>query len=82
MESSRDDKLAATLSALRPAPRPAFAAELDERAAAGFPRRSAGSDIAGVATDAHACGQPHRAGLLLPAVRPSAWPRSRLPLRW
>jgi hypothetical protein len=37
MESSRDDKLAATLSALRPAPRPAFAAELDERAAAGFP---------------------------------------------
>ncbi len=42
MESSRDDKLAATLSALRPAPRPAFAAELDERAAAGFPRPTAG----------------------------------------
>ncbi len=41
MESSRDDRLAATLSALRPAPRPAFAAELDERAAAGFPRRTA-----------------------------------------
>ena len=40
MESSRDDKLAATLSALRPAPRPAFAAELDERAAAGFPRQA------------------------------------------
>lgn len=40
MESSRDDKLAATLSSLRPAPRPAFAAELDEGAAAGFPRRS------------------------------------------
>lgn len=41
MKSSRDDNLAATLSALRPAPRPAFAAELDERAAAGFPRRAA-----------------------------------------
>jgi hypothetical protein len=40
MESSRDDLLIAALSAMRPAPRPAFAAELDERAAAGFPRRS------------------------------------------
>jgi hypothetical protein len=40
MESFRDDKLAATLSALRPAPRPAFTAELDERAAAGFPPQS------------------------------------------
>jgi hypothetical protein len=40
MESFRDDKLATALSALRPAPRPAFAAELDERAAAGFPRRA------------------------------------------
>ena len=39
MESSRDDLLIATLSALRPAPSPAFAARLDERAAAGFPRR-------------------------------------------
>jgi hypothetical protein len=37
----RDDiDFAAELRALRPAPRPAFAAELDERAAAGFPRRS------------------------------------------
>lgn len=36
----RDDKLAAELRALRPTPRPEFAAELDERAAAGFPRRS------------------------------------------
>jgi hypothetical protein len=42
MEPFRDDNdLAATLSALRPTPRPAFAAELDERAAAGFPRRGA-----------------------------------------
>lgn len=40
MESSRrDDALTATLEALRPAPAPAFAAELDERAATGFPRR-------------------------------------------
>jgi Domain of unknown function (DUF4349) len=41
MEPFRDDnELIAELRALRPAPRPAFAAELDERAAAGFPRRS------------------------------------------
>lgn len=36
----RDDQLAAELRALRPKPRPGFTAELDERAAAGFPRRS------------------------------------------
>jgi hypothetical protein len=42
MESSRDyNDLVEVLGALRPVPRPAFAAELDERAAAGFPRRSA-----------------------------------------
>jgi hypothetical protein len=40
MKPSRDDQLAADLRALRPAPHPAFAAELDRRAAAGFPRRS------------------------------------------
>jgi len=40
MEPPRDDQLIADLRALRPAPRPEFAAELDERAAAGFPRRS------------------------------------------
>jgi hypothetical protein len=41
MEPFRDDNdLIAELSALRPAPRSAFAAGLDERAAAGFPRRS------------------------------------------
>jgi len=39
MEPRRDDQLAADLRALRPTPRPEFAAELDERAAAGFPRR-------------------------------------------
>lgn len=40
MEPPRDDQLIADLHALRPTPRPEFAAELDQRAAAGFPRRS------------------------------------------
>lgn len=40
METPRDELLIAELQALRPAPRPEFAAELDDRAAAGFPRRS------------------------------------------
>jgi len=42
MEPFRDTDLSAELRALRPTPRPAFAAELDERAAAGFPRRAGG----------------------------------------
>lgn len=41
MEPLRDDQLIAELQALRPTPRPAYAAELDERVAAGFPRRRA-----------------------------------------
>jgi hypothetical protein len=40
VETPRDEKLPADLRALRPTPRPEFTAELDERAAAGFPRRS------------------------------------------
>lgn len=41
MEPRRDeDQLVADLRALRPTPHPEFAAELDKRAAAGFPRRS------------------------------------------
>jgi hypothetical protein len=40
METPRDDQLTADLKALRPTPRPEFTAELDERAAAGFSRRS------------------------------------------
>jgi hypothetical protein len=40
MEPPKDDQLIADLRALRPTPRPQFTAELDERAAAGFPRRS------------------------------------------
>jgi hypothetical protein len=46
MDRFDDDIFAAELRALRPAPRPAFAAELDERAAAGFPRRQAPSATA------------------------------------
>jgi hypothetical protein len=38
MEPPRDEQLDAELRALRPTPRPEFAAKLDERAAAGFPR--------------------------------------------
>jgi hypothetical protein len=40
MEPFRDDQLIADLQSLRPTPRPQFVTELDERAAAGFPRRS------------------------------------------
>jgi len=40
MEPIRDEELLTALEALRPTPRPAFAAELDARVAAGFPRRS------------------------------------------
>ena len=40
MERFEPDSLVTALESLRPAPSPAFAAELDERAAAGFPRRS------------------------------------------
>jgi Domain of unknown function (DUF4349) len=41
MRAHREDDLAAALRALRPDPRPEFAAELDARAALGFPRRAA-----------------------------------------
>lgn len=41
MEPSRDEILLATLESLKPTPSPAFAAELDARVAAGFPRESA-----------------------------------------
>jgi hypothetical protein len=40
METPRDDQLIAELRALRPTPHPEFTAELDQRAATGFPRRS------------------------------------------
>jgi hypothetical protein len=46
MDRSDDDTLFAELRALRPTPRPAFTAELDERVAAGFPRRDGASAAA------------------------------------
>jgi Domain of unknown function (DUF4349) len=46
MKPLSEDQLTATLGAMRPAPRPAFAAELDARAAAGFPRKSRPGDAA------------------------------------
>jgi uncharacterized protein DUF4349 len=52
MERSSDhNDLATTLAEVRPAPRDAFVQELDERVAAGFPRRSRldGSPLAGLA---------------------------------
>jgi hypothetical protein len=52
MERSKDhDKIATALAEARPAPRDAFAQELDKRVAAGFPWRSGldGSPLAGLA---------------------------------
>jgi hypothetical protein len=46
MDRFDDDTLFAELRALRPTPPPEFTAELDERAAAGFPRRSSASAAA------------------------------------
>ncbi|HEX4306073.1 MAG TPA: DUF4349 domain-containing protein [Solirubrobacterales bacterium] len=43
MDRFDDDTLFAELRELRPTPRPEFTADLDERAAAGFPRRSSPS---------------------------------------
>ncbi len=45
MDRFDDDTLFAELKEIRPTPRPEFTAELDERAAAGFPRRSGASAI-------------------------------------
>jgi Domain of unknown function (DUF4349) len=66
MEPFEDDRLVAALESLRPAPRPAFAAELDERAGAGFPRRSriGGSPLARLAGRLRAI-EPRR--VLVPA---------------
>jgi hypothetical protein len=46
MDRFDDDTLFAELRALRPTPRPEFTAELDERVAAGFPRRTDSSAAA------------------------------------
>ena len=74
MEPYKDDNdLAAELRALRPEPRPEFAAELDERAAAGFPRRSrpARSPLGGILARLRA------AAAAAPGVLRPAPPRSR-----
>ncbi len=63
MEPYKEDSLVAALESLRPAPRPAFVAELDERAAAGFPRR--GRSRLGALADRLRAIQPRRA--LIPA---------------
>jgi hypothetical protein len=67
MEPFRDDQLIAELRGLRPAPRPAFAAELDARAAAGFPRKASlgGPPLSRLAARLRAL-PPRR--LLLPAA--------------
>lgn len=45
MDRFDDDTLFAELRELRPSPRPEFASELDERAAAGFPRRPSRASV-------------------------------------
>jgi hypothetical protein len=70
MERSRDhDKIAAALAEARPTPRDAFAEELDERVAAGFPRRSrvSRSPLAGLA-DRIAARSPMRLSFAATAV--------------
>jgi len=64
MEPFEDDKLVSALESLRPEPRPAFAAELDERAAAGFPRSAGGSPLRRLADRLRSI-EPRRA--LIPA---------------
>ena len=58
-----------------PAPRPDFAAELDERAAAGFPRRSRSAARRCAASLARLRSMPSRAALLSPPAPPRS-PRS------
>lgn len=50
MDRFDDDTLLAELRELRPTPRPEFTAELDERAAAGFPRRDSRASTGRFAT--------------------------------
>jgi uncharacterized protein DUF4349 len=65
MEPFEDDTLVSALEALRPEPRPAFAAELDGRAAAGFPRRPSGRSPVRRVADRLGAIEPRRA--LIPA---------------
>jgi hypothetical protein len=67
MKPFRDEtELGAALRALRPAPRPQFAAELDARAAAGFPRESAWAAAVARVRERLASTPPRR--LLAPAA--------------
>src|ERR1700761_4652430 len=50
MDRFDDDTLLAELRELRPTPRPEFTEELDERAAAGFPRRDSRASAGRFAT--------------------------------
>lgn len=59
MEPFEDDRLVSALESLRPEPSRSFAAELDERAAAGFPRR--GGSPLGRLLDRFRAIEPHRA---------------------
>jgi Domain of unknown function (DUF4349) len=66
MEPFEDDRFVATLESLRPEPSEEFAAQLDERAAAGFPRREGGRESRWSRLRAHLSGfEPRR--LVLPA---------------
>ena len=65
-----DTDLAAALRALRPTPRPEFAAELDARAAAGFPARVASGDRRAAPRSAQRLrDRPRRGGCWPPAAR-------------
>ncbi len=68
-------ELIATLRALRPHPEPAFAAELDARAAAGFPRVAGNRGLAASAAFASACGSTRGGACSCPPAA-SRW-RSR-----
>ena len=72
MDRFDDDTLLAELRELRPTPRPEFTAELDERAAAGFPRRDSRAGAGPISTDRSAsmtCAAPRSASVRSVAPR-------------
>jgi hypothetical protein len=68
MDRFDDDTLLAELRELRPTPRPEFTAELDERAAAGFPRRDSRAGANPFARLAERVRGTSGRRLLIPAV--------------
>jgi hypothetical protein len=68
MDKFDDDTLLAELRELRPTPRPEFTAELDERAAAGFPRRDSRAGANPFAHFANWIRGKSAGALLVPAV--------------